>query len=78
MRSNCVVWAVLLYLRRRERGRSGYLMLRKSRHGWFPHCLYAEWCHHGLRVVSYVPLEPEERKCPPPAFVGRSKWGDLS
>jgi len=29
-RSNCLLWAVLLYLRRRAKGKPGYLMLRRS------------------------------------------------
>jgi len=30
-RSNCLLWALLLYLRRRAKGRQGYIMLRRSR-----------------------------------------------
>lgn len=42
MRSNCIAFAFTLYWRRRRRGREGYLMVRKSRMGPFPHMLYAE------------------------------------
>ena len=76
-RSNCLVWALLLYLRRRAKGKPGYLMMRRSRWGRFPHILYAEARPYGLRVVSYVPRDPRIKACPPPCFTGRGKWGDL-
>lgn len=76
-RSNCIVWAILLYWRRRAKGKAGYLMLRRSRWGKFPHMLYAEARPYGLRVISYVPHDPSIKGCPPPVFRGRSKWGDL-
>lgn len=77
-RSNCIVWAVLLYLRRRRRGREGYLMVRASRWGPFPHMLYGERRADGsVRVVGYRPTDPKPRGCPPPVFEGRSKWGDF-
>lgn len=75
---NCLTFALSLYLRRRRRGRHGYLVMRRSRWGRFPHVLYAELRRSGtLRVVHYVPRTASERKCPPPSFEGRSKWGDL-
>lgn len=37
-RSNCLLWAVLLYLRRRAKGRQGYIMLRRSRWGGVSAC----------------------------------------
>ena len=77
MRSNCLVWAALLWLRRRRRGREGYLVLRMSRHAYFIHALYAERRADGrLRVVSYVPRRPKRRVLPPLLFVGRARWGD--
>lgn len=77
MRSNCIVWAVALYWRRRRKGREGYLLLRRSRSGPFPHFLYAEFRPAGnLRMVSYKPLNPKEKKLPPPLFKGRHRWGD--
>jgi len=75
--SNCLVWALLLYLRRRAKGRVGYLMIRRSRWGKFPHVLYAEQRPYGTRVVSFVPTDPRHKRMPPPVFKGRSKWGDL-
>lgn len=69
-RSNCLLWALLLYLRRRAKGRQGYIMLRRSRWGAFPHALYAE-------ARPYVPRDPRIKACPPPCFTGRGKWGDL-
>lgn len=75
---NCLTFALLLYLRRRKRGRQGYIVIRRSRWGGFPHVLYAEQRPDGrLRLVHYVPQQARRRKCPPPSFAGRSKWGDL-
>lgn len=78
MRSNCLFFAVALYMRRRKAGREGYLVLRRSRLVLLSfHVLYAERRHDGtLRVVSYQPLDPREKKCPPPLFEGRGRWGD--
>ena len=79
MRSNCIAWAWALYWRRRAKGREGYLMIRRSRSGPFPHCLYAEERKTGgLRVVSFKPLAPKEKKLPPPLFRGASRWGDFA
>lgn len=79
MRSNCLIFAWLLYRRRAKKGREGYLVIRRSRlAAKSPHALYAERRSDGtLRVVSYKPLAPVERKVPPPLFRGRSRWGDL-
>lgn len=78
MRSNCVIWAICLYARRRRRGDEVYLALRKSRWGAFPHMLVLRRRKDGLlRAVSYKPIDPKARKVPPPLFSGASKWGDL-
>lgn len=78
MRSNCCIWALCLYRRRRRRGDDVYLAVRKSRWGWFPHVLLLRKRRDGLlRAVSYKPLDPARRKLPPPLFKGASRWGDL-
>ena len=78
MRSNCLLWACILYRRRRAKGKEGYLVLRWSRWGPFFHTLYAERRSTGLlRVVSYKPMTPKHKKVPPPLFRGVSRWGDL-
>lgn len=78
MRSNCVLFAVRLWLRRtHRRGREGYLMWRWSRWGPFPHVLYAEKRATGTwRVVSFKPAAPRPYYGWPPMFVGSIKWGD--
>lgn len=68
-RSNCLLFAVRLFLRR---GCRGYLLMRKSKFGNFPHFLYAERGH----IVSFVPLNPEHKTLPPPLFRGQVRWGD--
>lgn len=77
MRSNCVLFAWKLYWRRRSKGREGYVAIRRSRWGPFPHMLYVEKRLAGTwRVVSYVPSDPKHKRCPPPCFDGRTRWGD--
>jgi hypothetical protein len=68
--SNCLIFALMLAWRRR--GRRGYFAIRRSDHSWFPHFLWIER-HH---IISYKPLEPEDRKVPPALFEGRVRWGD--
>ncbi len=78
MRSNCLFWSWRLYWRRRSKGHEGYLLIRRSRSGSFPHFLYAEFRRVGtLRVVSFKPVAPREKKLPPPLFTGSSRWGDF-
>jgi len=69
-KSNCLVYAVRLYYRRR--GRRGYLAMRRSDAGWWPHFLYFEK-HH---VVSWRPAKPITHLCPHAIFTGRVYWGD--
>lgn len=79
MRSNCILFALALYWRRRKKGREGYIMFRRSRMGPFFHALYAEVRRCGtLRIVSFKPLHPKEKKLPPPLFTGASRWGDFA
>jgi hypothetical protein len=72
-RSNCLIWAVAMWLRR---GGLGYVSIRRSRWGRFPHFLYTERRRGVLRMVSYVPVQPRHKECPPPVFQGRVRWGD--
>ena len=76
MRSNCAAFAVRLYLRRRRKGKPVYLIVRRSRHGAFPHVLVGEMRCGRLRIVSYVPNNPRHKTLPPPLFAGRVRWGD--
>lgn len=77
MRTNCLLWAIALHRRRSRRGREGYLMLRWSRWGPWPHALYAEMRASGTwRLVSYKPVAPKHKPVPPLLFSGRSRWGD--
>lgn len=77
-KSNCLLFYLALRRRRLRRGKRGYMAVRKSRHGWFPHFLYEYRSPRGqLRMVSFVPKAPEEgRLFPPWKFDGRVKWGD--
>ena len=77
MRSNCIIWAITMYYRRRSRGVKGYIKIRRSHFGPFPHVLYEEPRTSGTsRVVSYKPTAPVHSAIPPPLFVGSVRWGD--
>lgn len=70
--SNCLFWAVGTYIGRRRQGKHGYVAMRKSYWGMFPHFLYIE----DGRIFSYVPRSPKHRVLPPPLFRGRIRCGD--
>lgn len=87
MRSNCIVFAVLLYRRRRHKDPGCYLSWRRSWHGPWPHCLFVS--HDKRHFVSFVPRAPIRwdelvgwraplRVLPLHLIVfrGRVKWGD--
>jgi hypothetical protein len=62
MRSNCLLYAVRQWITH-----GGYLLLRKSRYGWWPHALWSR----DLTVLSeFVPLAPRRRWLPPLWFKG--------
>lgn len=77
-RSNCLIWAALLYLRRRaKQDARGGLTWRDTRLGWGPHLMYAHRRLDGTyRVVHYTPIDQTPKKLPPLLFAGRVKWGD--
>lgn len=76
--SNCFIFTLSLYLRRRRNGRAGYIAIRRSRWGPFPHVLYVRAKPNGspYGFVSYVPTQPRCRLLPPPLFRGAVRWGD--
>lgn len=75
--SNCFFFAVELFIRRILKGERGYIKMRKSDYGRFPHFLYEREGPTGvLRVVSFVPNNPKLKALPPPLFPGHVKWGD--
>jgi hypothetical protein len=75
-RTNCLFFAVALYCRRFKFGRRQRIRFRKSHSGWFPHFLYAELRRGKVRLISYKPPHPVDRKCPPILFRGGVRWGD--
>jgi hypothetical protein len=79
MRSNCIIFASLLWWHRRMGGHEGYLTWRLSRKARYCfHVLYAQRRKSGLfRVVSYKPIDNKVRLFPPPLFMGYACWGDL-
>jgi len=75
--SNCIVFAVRLWWRRRHAGRRSYVALRRSDWGRFPHACFVERLASGrLRMIGYKPIDPRRRAVPPPCFRGWVHWGD--
>lgn len=66
---NCLCWAL-----RQWRKHGGYLVIRRSRYGWFPHFLWLSADRQTLQ--SFVPDNPKHKKLPPPVFRGNVKSGD--
>lgn len=73
MYSNCVFFAIALYLRRARKGDAGYIVFRRSRYGRFFHCLYL---HRQRRLIHFRPVNPRVKILPPPLFKGAVTWGD--
>jgi hypothetical protein len=67
-RSNCLIFALTKWVKH-----GGYLVVRKSRWGPFPHFL---WSPDLQRFESYVPIDPRKRLIPPLLFRGRIREGD--
>ena len=66
--NNCLFWALAKWAKY-----GGYLMIRRSRWGWFPHFLHMD--REG-NIESFVPDDPRKKACPPPVFRGSVKKGD--
>lgn len=73
--TNCLLFALALYWRRRGRAER-YILVRRSRMSWTPHFLYAELRRGRLRIISFKPINTAFKACPPPVFPGRAAWGD--
>jgi hypothetical protein len=72
-RSNCLLFACALWLRRALKGDVGRITWRKSRYTLIPHFLYQS---RKRRLIHFCPLDPRTKILPPPLFVGRVHWGD--
>jgi hypothetical protein len=67
--TNCFLWAC-----RKWRKHGGYLVIRKSRYGWWWHFLWMP--ADRSEIESYVPDNPKHKTLPPPVFKGSVKKGD--
>lgn len=76
MRSNCVIFAALLWLRRWRLAERPSISFRLSDSGPFLHFLYQETRRGRVRQISYKPVAPVRRLLPPPLFRGMVRWGD--
>lgn len=63
--SNCLIYAVWRML-----NRGGYLIMRRSRSGPFPHVMWAPTIPADLPVEQLVPPRRRDRILPPPLFYG--------
>lgn len=77
-RSNCLAFAWALYWRQYKKGSLGFIAVRRSHWGPFPHFLYLRLNSRSnrWRCVSFVPRAPLPRRIPPLLFQGRVRWGD--
>jgi len=63
LKGNCLTFAL-----RKWRAEGGYIVIRKSRYGWWPHFLHMD---AETRVLTHlVPVKPERRWFPPLTFEG--------
>jgi hypothetical protein len=67
--NNCLVYALRKWFRH-----GGYLIIRKSRWGWFPHFLWSPAAPP--EAEQYIPVNPKRRLLPPLIFRGHVKRGD--
>lgn len=75
--SNCLVFALMLYYRRRRKGKKGFVISRQSKYYKGPHFMYARMRENKTaQLVGFVPKYPKQRTFPPPFFEGKIVWGD--
>lgn len=68
MRSNCLIYAFRKFFKE-----GGYVLLRKSHYGWWPHFLHM---NVGGLITHFSPEAPRKRFLPPLIFKGTPKEGD--
>lgn len=69
-RSNCLVFALKKWF-----SNSGYLLIRKSHFGWWPHFLWSPDVKHSY-VEHYAPVMGQRKLMPPPLFRGKVHTSD--
>jgi hypothetical protein len=69
MWSNCLVWAIQQWKRH-----GGYILMRRSHWGKFPHFLWMS--KDRKQLASFVPDNPKRKKFPPPIFKGHVRTDD--
>lgn len=62
--SNCIIFALTKWFRE-----GGYIIVRKSRYGWWPHMF---WCAdlENIKLIDYSPPTKRAGLLPPPLFRG--------
>lgn len=68
MKSNCLIYAL-----RKWAKEGGYLLVRKSHFGWWPHFLHKD--NAGV-VTHFSPDNPRRHALPPLLFRGEMKEGE--
>lgn len=75
--SNCLIFALKLYYRRRRKGYKGFVSSRQSKYYKGPHFMYSRVrANKTIQLVGFVPKYPKKRVLPPPFFEGKIVWGD--
>jgi hypothetical protein len=77
-KTNCWIWAIRLFIRRKNKAKRRYFLVRWSDCGWMPHLLYCELRPYNKhRVISLKPIGgTAPTKIPEVLFHGEIKWGD--
>lgn len=74
--NNCLIYALALYFRRRSRGKSCQIVMRKARGGFYPHFMFAEQRAGRRRLVHYQPYDVSRDSGRGLMFCGWVKWGE--
>ncbi len=65
--SNCLAFVLTIAKYRRK---GDYMLIRKSKHGWFPHFAAIIDSADGIIKIEFVPINPERKWIPPLFFKG--------
>lgn len=68
MKTNCLIYAFWCWLRH-----GGYLVMRRSHFGPFPHFIWIAELPESWPARQFIPVSPEVRCCPPLIFTGLVK-----
>jgi hypothetical protein len=77
--TNCIIFSIKLFTRRSRKSKVGYLVIRKSHWGLFPHVTYGRLRKDGtLAIVGYTAINKRWWTTILPLYKGRVSWGERS